>query len=69
MRVKVSPNITVKLSPEKIKAGDSAGAWHRLAVMETPGLLFREGGSSVEKWLCHRGGPGENMKTLSKYII
>lgn len=69
MRVRVSPNITVKLSPKKSQAGDNAGVWHSLAVMETPGLLFREGGSSAEKWLCHRGGPGENMKIVSKCII
>lgn len=32
------------------------GAWCcQQYVMETPGLLFREGRSSAEKWLCVTG--------------
>lgn len=37
--------------------------------METPGLLFREGGSSAQEFLCVTGEMGGKNKKFSKCIV
>lgn len=38
---------------------------HQRDVVETPGLLLREGGSSAQEFLCVTGETGEKIKNLA----